>query len=733
MVVEALPSASTDGRCCDCHIQHEERNLRGRKQLSCWDSGTNTWLWGCRCKGRCTVGHCGLRLCLFGQFPLRWEPASLGGSEEPAERCLPVVQMGSSAPIPYMSLCLPGWNLGRLMRLGVLADGRCPFASVLLALGLVPLHHGDEFSKALIDGSRRAVGGRLSIWSEQRWQNEVPNELRSNHIALRSTETPCGADPRGTKEVLTDILLHHSPTEHLDLCVFYPACDLYDIGIVVIQMTFYLCNTDGTPSSAPFDVRYFCMGRERQRHVVILSYNRSGVGHYECIRFDGQTVFPSDSPLMQTLWLLHDTARLTEEPHMPQDWEDADSTQNATPLHCAADKAVSTRSDLLDRISAEPRPCDSSASGLPPAEQATSPMAGADDILHIPRLSQDPPPNLHPPRRSDRLVEAGHFQGIPLSQYEKKQQLPMLQQIEQRKLREDRNIRRALSSGNSPYPSIPSSIPDDDTGVFGTQHTDQRADLSSPLSTTAANHMGNSGESDTQHSAVLPPSTPPPTATLVSSARPVRRHDSTPSRPARRSFSNRPPSYSSTWRPSFPTASQHVGVSTRTPFCERECGNSQGSEADRRLPTPEEIANHPRLLTSVPFASRDTFLRTVRGLFTKYAEASMGQVAEGQHRLLVEILAAPGLLLVRGDQYGDGLTSTTQNPTVRYASRLHRKRKAAPDIVPVSDSDPLSTARISPGRDSVRDDAVGRVFRCVAHVREGHLRKACKISSIPLL
>ena len=109
----------------------------------------------------------------------------------------------------------------------------------------------------------------------------------------------------------------------------------------------------------------------------------------------------------------------------------------------------------------------------------------------------------------------------------------------------------------------------------------------------------------------------------------------------------------------------------------------------------------------------------------------MGCVDAEQHRLLVVILAAPGLLLVESGRAGDERISIRQDQALLHASREHRKRRAELD----------SDARASPSTQAVLGllrmhyamTSKGVCPAALPTCGRGTLAKVCRICSIPHL
>ena len=177
--------------------------------------------------------------------------------------------------------------------LKVIGDGRCSVASLLLALGFIPLDHYDAASKAVIDDGRRGLGHSMHrLWrGEREWVEEVPTEVRmaNARVGEETANKSLNTLVQSSYDRLYETLTVGPPTTWLDHAVFYLASRQYDVGIFIV--------VPGR-SGVPLYCRH--IGAHRKQHIVLLHR----AVHYECVRWGDATVFSLDHPLASRLVLL---------------------------------------------------------------------------------------------------------------------------------------------------------------------------------------------------------------------------------------------------------------------------------------------------------------------------------------------------------------------------------------------------------------------------------------------
>ena len=137
--------------------------------------------------------------------------------------------------------------------------------------------HNTVQGRRTIDAERRRLGQSLSDkWTEAEWIRQVPAHLRRDRQECGPVN---GNQVRRSYSVYQRLLTEGRPTEWLDHSVLYLASAEYDIGVFIIYDSGY------TPTS------WYCerVGKDKEQHIVL--FHRGG--HYECVTYDGLSVFPS--------------------------------------------------------------------------------------------------------------------------------------------------------------------------------------------------------------------------------------------------------------------------------------------------------------------------------------------------------------------------------------------------------------------------------------------------------
>ena len=177
--------------------------------------------------------------------------------------------------------------------LKVIADGRCSVASVLLALGFIPLEHNTPEDICTIDQGRYALGSSLhsTLWKgEREWIEVVPVELRMPNAILKDVEGKRNRpvlDQSSYYALPASLTNKKRATQWLDHSVHYLASRMHSVGIIIVVAT--------KNNNVPLSCRL--IGSHHNHHIVLL---HSGY-HYECVRWRGETVFPSSHALVQRL------------------------------------------------------------------------------------------------------------------------------------------------------------------------------------------------------------------------------------------------------------------------------------------------------------------------------------------------------------------------------------------------------------------------------------------------
>src|SRR4051812_6347708 len=137
-------------------------------------------------------------------------------------------------------------------------------------------------------------------------------------------------------------------------------------------------------------------------------------------------------------------------------------------------------------------------------------------------------------------------------------------------------------------------------------------------------------------------------------------------------------------------------------------------------PTPMDIANHAKLFRRVPFANRALFILNVRRLLTAYIHASQTADSAEQHRLLVDLLALPGRVLVsrRGGKQG------RHRDIMAMLHRLMHMSHTDHSHPPGTSDSPVAHRPIT--RSVSGASVLHSISRSVALVREGHVRRAVR-------
>jgi hypothetical protein len=177
----------------------------------------------------------------------------------------------------------------------VIADGRCPVASILLALGSLPDDHCNDKGRNAIDQARRALGHSMTTgWTEQEWVDTVPIELRGANIQwAKGRSQVTQSSFRHYHQLLTQA----GPTTWLDHCVFYLVSRSFSVAVLIVQVEL-------REDKWQQPIHTICcrhIGAEHERHIVIVHTLQRRSGHYECVQYGGQRVFPSRHPLVECL------------------------------------------------------------------------------------------------------------------------------------------------------------------------------------------------------------------------------------------------------------------------------------------------------------------------------------------------------------------------------------------------------------------------------------------------
>jgi hypothetical protein len=179
--------------------------------------------------------------------------------------------------------------------LSTLGGGRCSIAAPMLAVGRLPDNHVNHYCQARVDVERIALGEsmREPRWSEERWMREVPVDLRMDRVQIGCHVDPTQCAPAQTSyhalhESLTDPARNR---EWLEPSVFYLTADEYGVGIFVIQVY---------PERGSNITYYRHIRPASKQHIVIWFAN----GHYQCVQYNRQRMFPTGHEFVQRLQLL---------------------------------------------------------------------------------------------------------------------------------------------------------------------------------------------------------------------------------------------------------------------------------------------------------------------------------------------------------------------------------------------------------------------------------------------
>jgi len=191
--------------------------------------------------------------------------------------------------------------------LPVIADGRCPVASVLLALDFIRPAHSNRKGRRTIDAARRSLGHSMgSLWlGERPWVDDVPVNLRLQNARLSQER----ADSRAPNTLEASsfvayqaLLTDGAATTWLDHLVFYLVARYYGVGVVIV-----------VPAEATVPLYCRVVGAPREKYIVLLHRQK----HYECVRWDDRTLFLSEHPLIARLVELSRT-------HPPRECKETD-------------------------------------------------------------------------------------------------------------------------------------------------------------------------------------------------------------------------------------------------------------------------------------------------------------------------------------------------------------------------------------------------------------------------
>ena len=186
-----------------------------------------------------------------------------------------------------------------------LGGGRCSITAPMLAVGKLPDSHANHHCQARIDAERIRVGEtmREPTWSEERWIRDVPLVLRMERVRTGWHVDPSKrSTPLTSYHALRQSLLDPSQNlEWLEPSVFYLIADLYNVGIVVMQ---------AFPERGSNTTYYRHIRAASQQHIVIWFAN----GHYQCVQYKQQRVFPTHHEFVQRLQHLCVTHAQLERP-----------------------------------------------------------------------------------------------------------------------------------------------------------------------------------------------------------------------------------------------------------------------------------------------------------------------------------------------------------------------------------------------------------------------------------
>ena len=186
-----------------------------------------------------------------------------------------------------------------------LGGGRCSITAPMLAVGKLPDSHANHHCQARIDAERIRLGEtmREPTWSEERWIREVPLALRMERVRTGWHVDPSKrSTPLTSYHVLRQSLL--DPTQNLEWLepsVFYLTADLYNVGVFVIQ---------AFPERGSNTTYYRHIRAASQQHIVVWFAN----GHYQCVQYKQQRVFPTHHEFIQRLEHLCVTHAQAERP-----------------------------------------------------------------------------------------------------------------------------------------------------------------------------------------------------------------------------------------------------------------------------------------------------------------------------------------------------------------------------------------------------------------------------------
>ena len=186
-----------------------------------------------------------------------------------------------------------------------LGGGRCSVTAPMLAVGKVPDSHANHHCQARIDAERIRLGEtmREPTWSEERWLREVPLVLRMERVRTGWHVDPSKrSTPLTSYQALRQSLLDPAQNlEWLEPSVFHLTADLYNVGIFVIQ---------AFPERGSNTTYYRHIRAASQQHIVVWFAN----GHYQCVQYRQQRVFPTHHEFVQRLKHLCVTHAQVERP-----------------------------------------------------------------------------------------------------------------------------------------------------------------------------------------------------------------------------------------------------------------------------------------------------------------------------------------------------------------------------------------------------------------------------------
>ena len=229
-----------------------------------------------------------------GQCEAHEEDGGRDGSEEQSDVEIIKAVVYKAPRAPSRSLQLPEFDgLPHTPHaLYTLGGGRCSIAAPMLAMGRLPDSHANHHCQARIDAERIRLGESMQepVWSEDKWIRTVPISLRMERAQTgwHRDESKRTA-PVTSYVALRQALLDPAANQQwLELSVFYLVAELYDVGVFIVQMF----------AERGSKVTYFRhIQPSAKQHIIVYFAD----GHYQCVQYQQQRLFPSTHPFVQRL------------------------------------------------------------------------------------------------------------------------------------------------------------------------------------------------------------------------------------------------------------------------------------------------------------------------------------------------------------------------------------------------------------------------------------------------